>query len=129
MARQAHREVGDVDHLLDFALTLGADLPALNGHERAECGFFPAQGVADLTDYLSALRSRHHSPHFECPLSDLDRLVIVLDAGHPNRCNRLAGRRIDRNEVTAARLIDPRIRVHTGVHCSETKFLENFVHP
>ena len=45
-ARLSDREIGDVDHLLDFAVALGLDLAVLQGHEAAERVLVQAQFLA-----------------------------------------------------------------------------------
>ena len=56
LARESHREVGDVDHFLHFALALGQDLAHFEGDECAQRIFVPAQLVADLAYDVAALR-------------------------------------------------------------------------
>ena len=46
------REVADVDHLLDLAEALGADLAGLDRHQRAEVGLVLAQQLAELAHEL-----------------------------------------------------------------------------
>ena len=46
-ARLAHGEVGDVDHLLHFAVALGLDLARLQRDQRTERVLVLAQRVAD----------------------------------------------------------------------------------
>ena len=74
LARQADGEVADVDHLLDLAQALGADLAGLDGDQRAEVGLVLAQQLAELTHELAADRRRHVAPGAE-------RLVRVTDDG------------------------------------------------
>ena len=62
LAGQADREVADVDHLLDLAEALGADLAGLDRDERAEIGLVLAQQLAELADQLAADRGRHRAP-------------------------------------------------------------------
>ena len=62
LARQADGEVADVDHLLDLAEALGADLAGLDGDERAEVGLVLAQQLAELADERAAHRRRHGAP-------------------------------------------------------------------
>ena len=45
LARQADGEVAHVDHLLDLALALGADLARLEGDQQAQVGLALAQGL------------------------------------------------------------------------------------
>ena len=65
LARKADGEIGDVDHLLHFALAFGQDLAHLERDQRAQIVFGRAQFVADLAHDLAALGRRHHAPAFE----------------------------------------------------------------
>ncbi len=96
LARQADREVAHVDHLLDFALAFGADLPRLEGHQQSEVGLVSAEGHTDLTDHLAPPRRRDHPPAPERFVRPVDHPVILLDRGRAHPGHRLARRRIDR---------------------------------
>ena len=61
-ARLADREIGDVDHFLDFAVALGLDLAVLQRHEAAQRILVRAQFFADHADGLAAFRCRHLAP-------------------------------------------------------------------
>ena len=61
-ARLTDGEIGDVDHLLHLAVSLGLDLAVLQGHEAAERILVLAQLLADEPDRLAALRRRHLPP-------------------------------------------------------------------
>ncbi len=65
LARKADGEVGDVDHLLNFAFAFGQDLAHFERDQRAEIVFEPAQLVADLAHDLAALGGGEHAPAFE----------------------------------------------------------------
>ena len=60
LARKPDGEIGDVDHLLDFAFAFGQDLAHFERDQRAEVILEAAQLVADFTDDLAALRSGQH---------------------------------------------------------------------
>ena len=62
---ETHREVGDVDHLLDLALALGDDLAHFQGDQGAEGLLVLPEGVADEPDVLSPLWGRQHPPAVE----------------------------------------------------------------
>jgi hypothetical protein len=86
MAGQTDREVADVDHFLDFALTLGFDLAHLERDQRAECLFLFSQLVAELTNDFATMRRGDLSPHEEGSLRAIhDDVVLRLgdlsDAG------------------------------------------------
>ena len=55
LARQADREVADVDHLLHFAEAFLQDLAGLEGDQRAERLLVRAQLLAEAADQLAAL--------------------------------------------------------------------------
>ncbi len=60
LARQADREVADVDHLLHFAEAFGDDLAGLERDQAAELGLGGAQLLAEQPHQLAAPRRRHH---------------------------------------------------------------------
>ena len=61
-ARLADREVGDVDHLLHFAVALGLDLAHLERDEAAELRLVLAQFLAHQPHGFAALRRGHPPP-------------------------------------------------------------------
>ena len=70
LARQPDGEVADVDHLLDLAEALGADLAGLDRHQLAELGLVLAQQLAEPADEVAADRApasratrRRRRPH------------------------------------------------------------------
>ncbi len=66
LAREADREVADVDHLLHLAETLLRDLPDFQRDERAERLLLAAQLVAEEPDELAAMRAWDVAPRGEC---------------------------------------------------------------
>ena len=66
------RQVADVDHLLDLAEALGADLAGLDRHQRAEVGLVLAQQFAQLAHELAADRGGHGAPGRERLLGGAD---------------------------------------------------------
>ena len=60
--RLADGEVGDVDHLLHFAVAFGLDLAVLERDERAERVLVLAQQVAEAAHHLAAPRRGHVAP-------------------------------------------------------------------
>ncbi len=62
LARQADGEVADVDHLLDLAETLGADLAGLDRHQLTEVGLVLAQQLTEPADQPAADRRRRRPP-------------------------------------------------------------------
>ena len=62
-ARLADREVGDVDHLLHFAVALGLDLAHLERHQAAEVVLVPRAARRRRARTASPrLRRRHVAP-------------------------------------------------------------------
>jgi len=61
-ARLPDREIGDVDHLLDFAIALGLDLAVLQRHQAAERVFVGAQFLAHQAYGFAAFRRRDLTP-------------------------------------------------------------------
>ena len=55
LAREPHREIGDIDHLLHFAQAFGEDLAHFERHQRAQVRLVRAQLIADLAHDLAAL--------------------------------------------------------------------------
>ena len=62
LARQADREVADVDPLLDLAGGFGGDLADLAGDQRGEVGVLRAHLGDDAPHQFAATRRRHASP-------------------------------------------------------------------
>ena len=60
--RLAHGEVGDVDHLLDFAVAFRLDLAVLERDERAQRILVVAQQVAEAAHRFAASGRRHVAP-------------------------------------------------------------------
>ena len=65
LPRQPDGEVAHVDHLLDLALPLGADLARLQGDEQAQVGLVLAERLADPPDDLASSAGRGPSASAE----------------------------------------------------------------
>ena len=78
LARQADREVADVDHLLDLAQGLGLDLADFQADQGGQVAFMLGQQLAETLHDRAAGRGRHHSPGPEGLVGPLDGCV---DAG------------------------------------------------
>ena len=65
LAREADREVADVDHLLHLAEALLGDLAGLERDERAERLLLAAQLLAEQPHELAAARGGHVAPGLE----------------------------------------------------------------
>ena len=61
-ARLADGKVGDIDHLLHFAIAFRFDLAGLERDQTAQCIFVRAQFRTDETDRLAALGCRQCTP-------------------------------------------------------------------
>ena len=73
LARQADREIADVDHLLDLAEPFGEDLAAFPADQPAELLLLLAQLLAEQPHQLAAPRRRHQPPGEEGLLRPPDR--------------------------------------------------------
>ena len=91
LARQAHREVADVDHLLDFAQPFGQDLPGLDRHEPAERVLVQAKLLAQPAHELAAARRGHQPPLPERSHGRRHRGVAIPGRVHRQLGQRLAG--------------------------------------
>ena len=65
LAREAHGEVADVDHLLHFAVAFLQDLAGLDRNQPAERGLLRAQFLPEEAQQLAAARRRHAAPRPE----------------------------------------------------------------
>jgi hypothetical protein len=106
-ARLADREVGDVDHLLHFAVTLGLDLAHLERHEAAERVLVLTQLFADETHDLAALRRGHEPPLLERGARIADELLVVGRRGGLHLGDQRAARRAARFDDAAVAALRP----------------------
>src|SRR5690606_30033942 len=96
LAREADREVGDVDHLLDLAVAFRLGLAHLQRDQRAERVLVPAQRVGAQADGLAAARGGGGAPGLEALLRALDDGLVVLAAGGLDLRQHLAVGRVHR---------------------------------
>jgi hypothetical protein len=75
LARQADREVADVDHLLNFAETFGEDFTDLDRDEAAERLLVGAQLLTEEADELPAMGRRHIAPDEKRGMRSIDGLA------------------------------------------------------
>jgi hypothetical protein len=82
----ADRKVGDIDHLLNFALPFDAYLSGFKRHQGPQFRFVLAQRISDLADDFASFRGRNPPPVFK-RLSGLlnDGFIILFFAGNPRR--------------------------------------------
>ncbi|MNZ71748.1 hypothetical protein D3C78_901140 [compost metagenome] len=75
LARQAHSEVADVDHFLNFTQAFLGDLAGFNRHQFAKRSLVFAQHFTKQANQLTTTRRRHIAP-------GLKRLLGLIDLGH-----------------------------------------------
>jgi hypothetical protein len=103
----ADREVGDIDHFLDFAVALGLDLAHLERHEAAEIGFQSPQLLADQAHGLAALRRRHLDPFARCVPRRGDHLLVLGRRRRSDTGDQFAGRGVDRVDACGRGVLEP----------------------
>ena len=103
LAREADREVADVDHLLHLAEPFLGDLPDLERHERAERLLLAAELLAEQAHELAAVRPGQVAPGGEGGRCARDRRVGRGRVGAGDARDLLAGDRRADDEVAAAR--------------------------
>ena len=81
LARQPGREIGDVDHLLDFAQALGENLSGFERDQSAQFVLGSPQFLADFANDLAALGSGKHAPTLEGLRRLPDGFVVVFFGG------------------------------------------------
>src|SRR5262245_62206705 len=95
LARQADREVTDVDHLLNFAETFGEDFADLDRDEAAERLLVGAQLLAKEPNKLPTMRRGHIAPDQKSGVRSIDRLArlgfVRLAAMRNDSAGSLAG--------------------------------------
>ena len=104
LAREADREVADVDHLLHLAEPLLRDLPDLERDERAERLLLAAQLLAEQPHELATMRAREVAPGGERLGGAADRGIGRGLVGAGDLRDLLAGDRRADDEVAA---VDP----------------------
>ena len=125
MTRQSDREVADVDHLLNFAQRLGANLSDFDLHEVGQGVLVSPKFVTQMTHDLSASRCGHRAPMSENRsgathgIIDIGRDRGVVDERHrtdgatdDGRANR------DRRTGTGVRRRRGSIAGSDRVHCT-----------
>ena len=82
LTRETHREIGDVDHLLNFALTLRKNFSDLKCHQLSERFFLIAKQITELADDLTTLWSRNHAPLVVCSHGLIDDRIVFSFSRH-----------------------------------------------
>src|SRR5262245_17580730 len=124
LARETDGEIADIDHLLDFPQTLGADLSRLEGDQHPQVVLYLPKRISQLPDDFAALRRRHHPPAKECLLSVFDNHFIVGPGGGSDARQWLTVGRIDRLDLGACGASDPLAEACTGIDLLETETAE-----
>ena len=102
LARQAHSEIADVDHLLDFAQAFAADFAIFQRNQLAQRLFVSPQFIAQLADDFAAFGCRPHAPAAKSRHS-FGNDSLIIGAGRLGNCpDRRVGGGIQRNQLLAA---------------------------
>ena len=103
LARQPDGEVAHVDHFLDLALALGADLARLEGDQEAQVGL-PARRASPIWRTTSPRRGGGTIRQLgKAWLARVDDPLVIGGRGRAHRRQRLAGRRVRRMNLALAR--------------------------
>ena len=94
LAGKAGGEIGDIDHLLHFALAFGQDFAHLERNQRAEILLVLAQFQTDLADDFAPPGSRHHAPIEEGLGRARYNALVIGRPGQTDFSEGFAGRRI-----------------------------------
>lgn len=78
LAREADGKVGDVDHLLDFALCFGENFAGFEGDEGGEVVERGAEGVGDFAEDETAAGGGVVAPGGPDALREIDGVVVVF---------------------------------------------------
>jgi hypothetical protein len=105
----AHREVGDVDHLLHLAVALGLDLAVLERHQAAERVLVQPQLFSHQAHDLAALRCRYLTPLLGGVHRGRQHLLVVLAGGAANLRQPLAGGGIQGFDQRPGRIAAPAV--------------------
>jgi hypothetical protein len=97
-ARLPDRKVGDIDHLLHFAVALGFDLAVLQGHKTAERRLVRAQFLTQQSHDFAALGRRYPAPLIGGRHRVGHYTLVVCRGGAANLREPPAGRGIGRIE-------------------------------
>ena len=126
LARKPDAEVADVDHLLDFAVALGADLSHLERNQIPKRLLELAEGVSEVADHLPALGGGNLTPGFERPGGGRGDLLIDGGRRLNDLGDGLARRGVERDQLLARRLREPGVGPGRGaaVHFLDPELVE-----
>ena len=124
LAGEADGEIGDVDHLLHFALAFGQDFAHFEADEGAEVVFVGAEFVGDLAHDFAAFGCGRHAPFEEGFLGARDDVLVVVEAGHANAGERLVVGGIDGDQFGAGGIRNPIAPAGAGIQRLDVELLE-----
>ncbi|MCA9991754.1 MAG: hypothetical protein KDE29_12220 [Anaerolineales bacterium] len=107
LARESHGKVGDVDHLLHFAVPFGADFAHFQADQVAQRLLVLAQGAAQVADEQAALRGGPLAPLLEAGLGLAHDLVVLGGGGLADAGDGLAGGGVGADEFVPGRGGEP----------------------
>ena len=76
-ARLTNGEIGNVDHLLNFAIAFGFDFAHFQCNQTSQRVLIVTQGVCDMTNRFAANRGRDGAPYFERIFSGRDDFLVL----------------------------------------------------
>ncbi len=125
-AALAHGEIGDVDHLLHFAIAFRLALAHFQGNQRTQGVLVLAQCFAAQAHGFAAARGRRGAPDLEGFLGAGDDGLVLGLGGRADLRDRLAGGRVDRgDQLTTGRARPlPVAQVRASVDRVQAKGLE-----
>ena len=126
LARKAHREIRDIDHLLHLAAPFGQDFSHLDRDQRPQVVLGGAQFVGDLAHDLAAVRGRRHAPVEERFAGPRRHAFVIRHSGQLDFGQRFAGAGVQGLQVTAGRIGDPIAMAGAGVDWLDVQFFEDF---
>ena len=106
LAREADREVAHIDHFLDLAFPLGADLAGLEGDQKAQVGLACTQGRTDLADDLAAARRGNQTPGPKRLARTFDDALVICGRRRAYQRQTTTGRGICRLDRDVARAVN-----------------------
>ena len=126
LARESDAEVADVDHLLDFAMALGADLSHLERNQIAERLLELAEGIPEVSDHLPALGGGDFTPGEECRGGGRGDLLVDGRRRLDDPGDGLARRGVERDQLFARGLREPGVGAGRGaaVHFFDPELVE-----
>jgi len=119
--RLAHGEIGDVDHLLDFAVAFRLDLAVLERHERTQRILVLAQQIAEAANGFAAPRCGNIAPRVGSGHRRFDDGREVVRGGQRNTRQGLLVGRVGRCDDGAAATPLARPQANTAIVQSDAE--------